>query len=237
MIPDTKLRILRHVVRIFEQGHELEGYDRVTTLRDGPGGVLQVTFGDHQATDKADSLDAIIRLYIARGGALAEHFKPFISLLSQNTAKSCSTLATSTRFLSLLRESGREELMKRCQDEVFDRKYMQPALLAGAGSGFVHPLSYLVLYDSHIHGAYGAMRDRVKTPASDEKGWIGEYLQDREDWFRAKGGLLGRCTYRMDALQDQVADGNWALELPFVLEFTRTNGRRERFDITESDFA
>jgi chitosanase len=52
----------------------------------------------------------------------------------------------------------------------------------------------------------------------DEKLFIKQYLQAREDWLKSSSNeLVRRTTYRMDAFQDLVALGNWDLKTPFIV--------------------
>ncbi len=52
----------------------------------------------------------------------------------------------------------------------------------------------------------------------DEKQFINQYLQAREDWLKSSANeLVRRTTYRMDAFQTLVANGNWELDLPLII--------------------
>ena len=74
------------ILSIFETGRvpTAASYQTCTILRDGAG----ISYGKHQATDNAGSLDKIVQKYIAAGGKHAEALKPYVPRLAANeTAK------------------------------------------------------------------------------------------------------------------------------------------------------
>jgi hypothetical protein len=121
-------------------------YATWATLPDGPGGARQVTFGAHQATDRSDSLDKIVRRYrdlaIETHGeqwddlTLADELAAYLPLMAENTALSCARLAADPKAKALFLRAAADPLMQRAQEEIFERYYMRPAIEALQGSGW-----------------------------------------------------------------------------------------------------
>lgn len=212
---------------------------QLAVMRDGPSKSLQVTFGAHQSTDRSDSLDAIIKRYRTlaqerhgdawRHATLADELEGYLPALAENTAASCARLARDHRFLGLLVESAGDPLMRLAQDQVFNEKYMAPALQIMESMGWVEPLTLAVLYDSKIHGSYGAVRDKTMSNAN-ERIWIPSYVATRHFHLGHAGErvsvfgnrLLRSTVYRMKTFETLLAENNWGLETPI----TTGNGAR-----------
>lgn len=232
MADERTRRVARAITSCHETGKPRPNYAALARLPDGPGGVLMVTFGAHQATDRADSLDAILvrfrDLAIATHGrgweilSVADELAEYLPRLATNTAASCLRLAQDLRFLDLLRRSASDPLMRRAQEEVFEERYMQPVVDACDASGFVEPLTIALMYDLEIHGARAATLKRV-APAP-ERTWVKDVVDVRRANLANAGGrgsffrnpILRRTTYRMDTFDRLVAAGNWSLELPIA---------------------
>lgn len=234
--PERAINAARAIVSTFETYPPTArpNYSQLAVLPDGPGHAMQVTFGAHQATDRADSLDKIIRRYaelaLARGeGALnpewldgAEMLTVYLPRLAKNTPASCADLASDADFKMLLRRVSTDPLMHQAQNEVFDRDYMQPALAAVGGSGWFLPLSLAVVYDSMIHGGWRRLRDRVH--AGSERDWISSYVAVRDANLASAGTersifdnkMLRNTVYRTATLRRLIHDNNWDLATPFV---------------------
>ncbi|MDO8423122.1 MAG: peptidoglycan-binding protein, partial [Parvibaculum sp.] len=123
-------------------------------------------------------------------------------------------------FRALLKEAGRDPVMQDTQDAFFDRVYWAPAMKTATDFGFSSPLSAAVIYDSLIHGSWGAMRDRTiarhgKTASLGEKKWVAAYVAERRNWLATHSNtLLRRTVYRMDAFNALIKAGNWSLGIP-----------------------
>lgn len=208
-------------------------YGQIAVMRDGPAKSLQVTFGAHQATDRADSLDKILvefrRLAIAVHGelwddlTLADELVAYLPRLAENTPQSCAALARDRTFVALLERSAADPLMAEAQDNVFDRDYMKPALAAVQGSGWVDNISLALVYDLMIHGSWPATRDRVHGNRS-ERDWVRSCVDTRHYHLSTAGSgnsifgnkLLRATTYRMRTFRMAIAQGNWQLATPFT---------------------
>ena len=106
--PDQK-RAIDCVLAIFETGRvpTSASYATCTILADGAG----ISYGKHQCTDKAGSLDLVVKAYIKKGGKHAKELEACLPLLASNastkvppkgpwgpevTRRSTSTRATSS---------------------------------------------------------------------------------------------------------------------------------------------
>lgn len=232
MIDKHAINAAKAIVSTFETfpPRATPGYAQLALLHDGPNAALQTTFGAHQATDRANSLDAILRRYRDLAQAkygelwheetLADELETYLPALAENTGASTSRLAKDKTFTGLLVRSAADELMQQAQNEVFDENYMRPALAAVTGSGWTHPLSLGVVYDSHIHGSWAKLRDRVA--AAEETVWISNYVTLRRVNMEQAGTghsiwsnrLLRNTTYRMDTFRALIAANNWELATP-----------------------
>lgn len=215
------------VLSIFETGRvpTKESYSTCTILADGAG----ISYGKHQCTDKAGSLDAVVKSYILRGGLHADELRAFVPLLESNASTKenpkgpWSTEVTS--LVNLLKRAGSDPAMQEAQDEVFDRDYFMPAVNHAKAIGLTQALSLLVVYDTCIHsGPRGVDNIRVRFPekspakGGDEKAWVSAYIRARRAWLLGNSNpIVQKTVYRMDALDALVASGNWTLATPFTV--------------------
>lgn len=215
------------ILSIFETGRipTPSAYSTCTVLADGAG----VSYGKHQCTDKAGSLDLVVKRYIAKKGKHADELEDFLPQLATNESTKVPPKGPHPHwlqsFMNNLKIAGADPVMQAAQDEVFHEHYFAPALKACKEMGLTKALSCAVVYDTCIHsgpGMVGAMRNKfAAVPPSkggDEKEFIKQYLQAREDWLKASANeLVRKTTYRMDALQALVATDNWDLKTPFLV--------------------
>lgn len=199
------------IVAVFETGRVRGNASAVAVLPDGAG----VSYGSHQCTHRAGSLLAVVREAIALGCPDAAALLPYVKPLSNTSPQSVSRLARDGHFHALLRHAGLTPEMRRAQEVVFDRDYLQPALDACEGSGFVEPLSLAVVFDGFIHGGFARIRDRVP-PELEERDWIVRYLTARRAWLAGHAKpILRKTVYRQDAFFALIKTDNWALRTPF----------------------
>lgn len=251
------------IVSVFETGGPVPKYDTLAILRDGPGNIPQVTFGSHQMTDASNSLDKCVRRIVdlatevGDNSAFVKTLRAAIPILAKNTTSSIRSLASDTNFHIALKASAKTEYGKRAQREVYDELYVQPAVNACAGSGWVEPLSLAVVLDGMTHGSWRLIRDQVD-PERPERYWIVSYLWRRRNFLKAHPRQLLKATAcrpesllriatgiddmkilqqmfmqgDFDALQRSFADGNPNLTTPLPI---RMYGRRGVVTIQESD--
>jgi len=216
------------VVAIFETGKvpSAKSYGTCSILNDGAG----ISYGKHQCTDKAGSLDLVCKRYIELGGQQAEPLKQYMNYLATNeSAKYNNVVANYPAWLNslinLLKSAGSDPLMKQAQDEVFDKNYWLPAENQCKEIGLKTAFSHLVVYDTCIHsgpGRVGILRKTFpeKSPANggDEKAWVLALLKARRAWLASNSNeLVQRTVYRIDAMLEIANANNWDLNTPLTV--------------------
>ena len=213
------------VLSIFETGKlpSAAAYATCTVLKDGAG----ISYGKHQCTDKAGSLDLVVKRYIELGGAQAAALGKYLPQLATNESTKVDPAgpfpAWLTDLIAVLKVAGKDPVMQQAQDEVFDEVYFAPAVQRAAGYGLTTALGLLTVYDTCIHSGPGRVATHaqaVKEPApkagGDEKRWVTEYIGVRRAWLGASSNaLVQRTVYRMDALIALIRADNWDLRTPF----------------------
>jgi chitosanase len=224
-------RAIDSVLAIFETGRvpTAASYATCTILADGAG----ISYGKHQCTDRAGSLDLVVKAYIAKGGKLAKELQACLPLLSSNASTKVPPKgpwgAEVTGLVNLLKAAGGDPIMWAAQDEVFDLNYFLPALNHAKDIGLTTALGLLVVYDTCIHsgpGGVGIIRARFPelSPAKggDEKAWVKAYVNARRSWLLGNSNpLVQKTVYRQDAFLDLIKVDNWSLNLPFTCRGTK----------------
>jgi chitosanase len=223
--PEQK-RVIDSILSIFETGKlpTPASYSTCTILSDGAG----ISYGKHQSTDRAGSLDKIVDLYIHRGGVHAADLLPHVKRLAANESalvdpRNPPTWAT--QLIGVLRAAGADPIMQQSQDEVFDSNYWVPALGHAQSLGLVTALGHLVVYDTCIHsGPGGVAVIRARFPelppvkGGDEKAWVRAYVKARSAWLTSSSNpLVQRTVYRMDAIEKIIGEDNWSLSTPLTV--------------------
>jgi chitosanase len=227
-ITPQQKHVIDCVLSIFETGRipTTASYSTCSILDDGAG----ISYGKHQCTDKAGSLDLVCKKYIELGGQQAEALKQYMNYLATNeSSKFGSRRETYPTWLisliNLLKSAGSDLKMQQAQDEVFDKVYWAPAVNHANNIGLKTALGHLIVYDSTIHsGANGVTIIRnlfsQKSPANggDEKEWCLAYINARRNWLLSNpNDLVKRTVYRMDALKAIADSNNWDLNTPIVV--------------------
>jgi len=228
-MPITYTSAQRHaincIISVFETGRlpNPAAYATCAILPDGAG----ISYGMHQSTDRAGSLDNIVKRYIDLGGVHAAALKAYLPYFASNKSASEPPKgpwsAETQAAVSLLKAAGADPLMQRAQEEVFDRDYFQPAVAHANQIGLTKALSLAVVYDTCIHsgpGGVSLIRNMfpAKSPANggDEAAWVKAYIASRRAWLASNSKpVVQRTVYRMDALAELVSAGNWDLKPPF----------------------
>jgi hypothetical protein len=226
--PEQK-HVIDCVVSIFETGRvpTAASYSTCSILNDGAG----ISYGKHQCTDKAGSLDLVCKRYIELGGQQAESLKQYMNYLATNeSAKFNNVMANYPAWLnsliSLLKSAGSDPLMKQAQDEVFDKNYWLPAVNHCTDIGLKTALGHLVVYDTCIHSGSGRVTSlRAKFPEAspsrggDEKAWVLAFLNARRAWLAANSNpLVQKTVYRIDAMLEIAKANNWDLKTPMTVK-------------------
>ncbi len=227
-ITSEQKRVIDSVVSIFETGRvpTAASYSTCSILNDGAG----ISYGKHQCTDKAGSLDLVCKRYIELGGQQAGPLKEYMSYLSTNESAKYNNVTSNypawlNSLISLLKSAGSDSLMKQAQDEVFDKNYWNPAVEHCKNIGLTTALGHLVIYDTCIHsgpGRVSSLRQKFpeKSPANggDEKAWVIAFLNARKAWLASSSNpLVQKTTYRIDSMLQIANANNWDLNTPLVV--------------------
>jgi chitosanase len=217
MLTDLQKRTSQAIVNVFETGSARGHYGSVTLI---PGDTGHLTYGRSQTTLGSGNLYLLIKAYCAAPGAqFARELGGFLSRLATGDTR----LDTDLTFRLLLREAGEDPVMRSEQDQFFDRIAWNPSVQAAANCGLASALGTCAVYDGHIQGAWGILRDRTNAAfgearAVGEQPWITHYVNERRNWLaHHPNTALHGSVYRMDALLDLVTAGHWDLPLPLTV--------------------
>lgn len=207
----------RVIVSIFETSGKQGDPGRVAVLADGAG----ISYGIHQATHRAGSLEAVLREFAARAPAHQGSALKWAEALSNRTANRIRELSRNTAFKDWLRQAGAASEMRAAQEAVFDRDYLAPAIRACEAASFVEPISLAIVYDAHIQGGWVRCRDYTNarhTGPVGERRWIEDYLEERVEYLSGlKTQDQRNSVYRPKAFQQLLRSGNWSLTTPFTV--------------------
>ncbi len=227
-ITPQQKHVIDCVLSIFETGRipTAASYGTCSILNDGAG----ISYGKHQCTDKAGSLDLVCKRYIELGGQQAEPLKQYMNYLATNESTKFNNITANypawlNSLINLLKSAGSDVKMQQAQDEVFDKNYWLPAVNHANNIGLKTALGHLIVYDSTIHsGPSGVTIIRnlfpQKSPANggDEKEWCLAYINARRNWLlKNPNQLVQKTIYRMDALKAIADSGNWNLNIPLIV--------------------
>lgn len=224
--PDQK-RAIDCVLAVFETGRvpTSASYATCTILADGAG----ISYGKHQCTDKAGSLDLVVKEYVKKAGKHAKELEACLPLLTSNASTKVPPKGPwgpeVTGLVALLKTAGADPIMHQAQDEVFDANYFLPALNHAKDIGLTTALGLLVIYDTCIHSGPGrvsthraAFPEKSPKNGGDEKAWIKAYLNARRAWLAASSNaLVQKTVYRQDAILELIKADNWDLKFPFTV--------------------
>lgn len=217
MLTDLQKRTAQAVVNVFETGSARGHYGSVTLI---PGDTGHLTYGRSQTTLGSGNLYLLIKAYCAAPEArLGAALGPFLARLAAGDLG----LDTDPNLHLLLRQAGDDPVMQRQQDLFFDRIAWAPSLQAAARSGLTTALATCVVYDGHIQGAWGTVRDRTiaafgEAGSIGEQAWVTHYVETRRHWLgNHPNAALHATVYRMDAFLELIRAGHWHLPLPLTV--------------------
>lgn len=222
MITDALKKKIQTVVNVFETSSLKPRYDVICIANDGPGKCTQISYGKQQCAEFGN-LHTLIKLYCDNPSSrYGKELKNYLQFIGDPKHPLCNN----ADFKQLLKYAGTDFVMHQTQDQFFDQFYWTPALNWFTTNGFTLPLSMLVAYDSFIQsgGILDFLRKRFgeRPPAQqgDEKEWILEYVQTRDQWLENHSKEILRATdYRTDTLLDAINAENWDLSQPIVCKF------------------
>lgn len=227
-----KRRIVWSVLSVFETGRPEGNYSAVAVLADGAG----ISYGKHQATDRSDTVDAIVLRYLDLGGGIfGERLRPFLSFLADDASARLDPLRPdgwpqeAKDLMRLLSDAGEDPVMRLAQDQVFAEQYWEPCRSRCLAMGLVLPLSWAAIYDTTIQsGPAGVENIRKRFPevppagGGSETAWTRAYLEARKSWISTfhnaahpeRNATVRSTTYRAESLLDLADEGNWELLTP-----------------------
>lgn len=145
MLSGVQEQTAKAIVNIFETDRVLGDYANVTLI---PGDAGQLTHGRTQTTLASGGLHELIRAYTgAPGAVLRSQLEPFLPALEAREP----ALNDDLYFRNLLSAAADDPVMRRTQDDFFDRTKWQPASALGTA----------VVYDSWVHGSWEMLRART----------------------------------------------------------------------------
>ena len=214
--------IIERVINTAETGRPEGDYSAIAIYADGPNDIKQITYGRSQTTEFGN-LRKLVQMYVAANGTFSGALRPYEDKVGS------VPLTNNADFKNLLRRAGKSDpVMRKMQDEFFEKIYFSPAMKWADDNGFTKALSALVIYDSYIHSGSILWLIRQKfsenVPASggNEMAWISQYIDARHDWLQNHHRPAVRASaYRTRAYQAQIAKNNWDLGfLPFEMNGT-----------------
>ncbi len=216
MINEQTKNKIQKIVNVFESGKPDGDYSCISLYEDGPNSIKQITYGKSQTTEWGN-LPKLIKLYIENNGQYANEFIKYDDLLGR------TSLVNNKDFISLLKESSKDPVMKRTQDSFFDIHYWEPAKAWFDKNGFKLNLSMLVIYDSFIHSGSilkflrNRFTEKVPADGGNEKAWIEQYTSARLNWLKNHSNpILRKTTYRVCDFLMAMDKNNWNLDQEFL---------------------
>jgi chitosanase len=206
---------IQSILNVFETGSLKGNYAKVSIFADGPKNIRQITYGRSQTTEWG-KLKTLIQKYIEMNGKYSTFFRPYVERIGK------TSLVNDLAFINKLKAAGSDPIMIKTQDLFFDEYYWKPAYQFMQNNGFVLPLSALVIYDSYIHSGSipvflrNRFTELVPVKGGDEKKWIEQYLNVRQNWLANHSRpILRSTTYRTKNMLSAVKENNWNLDKPF----------------------
>jgi chitosanase len=210
MIPQSELEKIRNVLIVAEQGRQTMNYSEVYRYHDGPNNCRQITLSI--GFTQYGNLGAVLEVYGKAQGKLSEQLGPWAKQM-QNRGT-----VDSNEFINLLKEAGKDPVMQKVQEEMFDKFYLAPGVKWGETEGFTLPLSFLVICDSYLHSGsiLSSIRSKFaeRTPAQggNEKEWIEQYTHARHNWLATHSKeILHATVYRTRYYKELIASNDWDL--------------------------
>ncbi|MGB9595503.1 MAG: chitosanase [Candidatus Poribacteria bacterium] len=204
--------VIERVINAFETGKADGDYGCISIYNDGPHDIRQITYGRSQTTEYGN-LRKLIEMYVQANGIYSSQLSNYADMVGS------IPLTDNKDFKALLRNAGRNDpIMRKIQDEFFEKTYFIPAMKWADDNGFKLALSGLVIYDSFIHSGGILWLIRQRFPESppvlggDEKMWTSAYVSERHSWLKSHHRSAVRASsYRTADLKREIKKGNWDL--------------------------
>lgn len=198
------------IVNIFETGKIRGDYAAITVLKGDRG---HLSYGRSQASLGSGALFRLLQSYCSQPDArYAAGLRPFLPRFKQRDI----SLDKDSRVQQVLKDAGENDpVMRRTQDQFFQRSYLVPALAAAEAFGVTEALGQAVVYDSYVQGGWGRLKDRIgPVVGGNVRSWVNKYLDLRTTWLKSLKPPLPSTVYRMDAFRALIRADKWDLALP-----------------------
>jgi chitosanase len=204
---------IKKVLLAFEQSSTSIKYDKIYTWNDGPKNIKQITlsFG----ITEYGNLKRFVEKYCNADGKFKDKFQKYIPLIGNQS------LVANKEFMTLLKESASDDIMKECQEQAYEEYYINPALKWCEQNQFNLNLSKLVIADSFLQSGsiLKFLRNKFaeKTPkdGGKEEVWIKEYCKARHAWLSAASlQALRNSVYRANMFLKCIEKNDWELNQP-----------------------
>ena len=207
--------LIKQILLAFEQSSTKIKYDKIYKYDDGPNGIKQITlsFG----ITEFGNLRNFLKDYISADGENAKYFASHIDKVGK------VSLVTDNDFIDKLKESASDPIMQKCQEEAFEKMYIDPAYQFCTKNGLVKNLSKLVIADSYLHSGSilsslrNSFKETVPSNGGNEEKWVECYCKARKSWLANHSRkILHNTVYRMNFMLDRIEKGDWELtQSPF----------------------
>ncbi|MBI5462510.1 MAG: chitosanase [Gammaproteobacteria bacterium] len=217
MLTTTQRKTAQSILNLFETSEVQGDYGKVTLIAGDTG---HLSFGRSQTTLGSGNLHTLLQRYCANAGA---RFGARLAVYLPRFEARDITLDHDPKLHNLLRASADDPVMRDTQDSFFDEFYWQPAARAAERTGIACALGVALVYDGHVHGSWGKIRDLANAEVGQvtragEQRWLQTYVATRQHWLATSSRSDLRATvYRMEAFQRIIDQGYWGLELPLVV--------------------
>ncbi|MBI5041258.1 MAG: chitosanase [Gammaproteobacteria bacterium] len=217
MLTTTQRKTAQSILNLFETSEVRGDYGKVTLIAGDTG---HLSFGRSQTTLGSGNLYKLLQRYCSNSGA---RFGARLTAYLPRFEARDTALDHDTKLHNLLRASADDPVMRDTQDSFFDEFYWQPAARAAEREGITCALGAALVYDGHVHGSWGKMRDLTNTQVGNvasagEQRWLQTYVTTRHHWLATSSRSDLRATvYRMETFQRIIDQGYWGLELPLVV--------------------
>lgn len=221
MLGELAKRTAQAIVDVLETGRAGGDYGSVSVTAGDKG---HLSYGRPQAALASGNLHLLVEAYCrAPRARLAKDLRRYLRKLAARDL----ALDRDVRLRGLLDAAGDDPVMHDVQDALLDRLWWMPSVLGANRIGVSSALGVAVVYDSHLHGSWRAMRDRTdlrygKATSIGERRWIAAYVSERRAWLSTSNvAPLRKTVYRMDELGRLITEERWELGLPLVIRGVR----------------
>ena len=206
-------QICNALVNIFEGGRPNGNYGAVGGLHNDKG---HLSYGRSQVSLKSGNLYVVMSNYCAApGNQYGKDLEPYLERMRVKDI----TLDGEVQLRAILREAGDDPVMRKVQDDYFDRNFYQPAMAHAKAANLSQALSCAIAYDAAIQGGWFPCSQAVNKglgPVSEtvsEEKWVARYLDERKTYLE---GCAPDTVYRPAAFKTLLDSSNWDLKLPFA---------------------